>query len=351
MAWNRGSRLGVAAAVLLVTSGMLVAIAQAAPGQPRPPGCNPEGRYICIAIDDQDEVSHSEGAPGSGGAVDRYTEYTVAVSNGGGSTLTNGSAKIDLNDLLAGDVPTATQGRFVAAPSGCTPSGPSTSFTCVLPNLGASGVATLHFFARTSTNASAAAMQLTVRASFKESASDSEGPASQLDTFTSSEKTELEPNPEFSASVYFGGAKNVVLATTPGVGGQSSIFRVPTNNAFSDAELSTLEELSSLVVCPSPSGFSCFGQSVRVAAPELFSAANPANLLTTMALSLVPKGVTEKSLVVNHDGASILRACTGEIGVKPAASELPCRRVTFDRKAGVATIDAWDLDQGDWGFS
>ena len=83
MAWNRGSRLSVAAAVLIVTLGTLVGIAQAAPAPPRPAGCNPEGRYVCISIEDVDEVSHSEGAPGSVGAIDRYTEYTVRVSNGG----------------------------------------------------------------------------------------------------------------------------------------------------------------------------------------------------------------------------------------------------------------------------
>jgi hypothetical protein len=350
MAWNRGSRLSVAAAVLIVTLGTLVGIAQAAPAPPdRPVNCNPDGRYICITIVGVDEVSHSVGAPGSTGAIDRYTEYTVTVKNGGTSTLTNGSAKVDLNDLLDDNSVVATQGQFVAAPSGCTPSGASTSFTCSLRNLGASDVATLHFFARTSTNTSAAAMLLTVEATFKESGSDSEGPASQPDHWAQSNKTVLGRNDEFSKSVYFAGAQNVVLATTHLFGGQSSVFRVPKNTAFLNSELATLEELDSLVACPS--GFSCFGQSVRVSAPALFSAANPANLLTTMTLSLVPKGVTEKSLVVNHDGAPIPNACTGEIGVKPAASELPCRRVKFDKKAGIATIDAWDLDQGDWGFS
>jgi hypothetical protein len=351
MVWNRSSRLSIAAAVLFVTLGLLVGIAQAAPAPPRPAGCNPAGRYICISIEDFDGVSHSEGAPNTTGAIGRYTEYDVVVRNGGTSTLTNGSATIDLNDILSDGTVTATQGRFEAAPAGCTPSGPSTSFTCALPNLAPAGSAQLHFFARTSTNTSATEMLLTVAATFKERSSDSEGPASQPDTFTLSEKTDLEGDDEFSASVYFGGAQNVVLATTPNVGGQSSVFRVPKNTSFSNSELATLEELSSLAVCPSPSGFSCFGQSVRVAAPDLFSAANPANLLTTMALSLVSNGVTEKSLVVNHDGTAILKACTGEIGVKPTSSELPCRRVKFDKRAGIATIDAWDLDQGDWGFS
>ena len=353
MAWNRSSRLSVAAAVLLVMLGVLVGIAQAAPpGPPRPPGCNPEGRYICISIEDADDVSHSEGAPGSVGAIDRYTEYTVRVSNGGTSTLTNGSAKVDLNDLLAGDTLAATQGQFVAAPSGCTPSGPSTSFTCALPSLGASGVATLHFFARTSTNTSAAAMRLTVLASFKEAASDSEGPASQLDTFTLREKTELEPNPELSASIYFGGAQNVVLATTPGAGDQSSVFRVPKTVGFPTVEFVTLKEIGSSesgYFCPT--GFSCFGQSVATsAAGGIFSAAKPANLVTTMNLSLLPPGVGEKSLRVHHTGSTpFTTPCGGAVGDTP--SVLPCRRVVIDRKAGIVTIDSWDNHQGDWGFS
>jgi len=352
MAWNRGSRLSVAAAVLIVTLGTLVGIAQAAPEPPRPAGCNPEGRYICISIADVDDVSHSEGAPSSVGAIDRYTEYTVQVSNGGTSVLTNGSAKVDLYDLLAGDTVAATKGQFVAAPSGCNPSGASTSFTCSLPNLGASGVATLHFFARTSTNTSAAAMRLTVLASFKESASDSEGPASQPDTFSWPERTNLEPDKEFSASIYFAGAQNVVLATTPGWGGQSSVFRVP--SGFSIVQLVTLKEISSGgtgYFCPVAS---CFGQSVATAAPGIpFSATNPANLVTTLNAALLPNGVTEKSLIVHHTGsASFTTECSGALFTQPTASQvLPCRRVVIDKKAGIVTIDSWDNHQGDWGFS
>ena len=351
MAWNRSSRLSVAAGVLLVTLGTLVGIAQAAPAPPRPAGCNPDGRYICISIDDVDQVSHSEGAPSATGAIDRYTEYTVTVSNGGSATLTNGSAKVDLNDLLAGDTLVATQGQFVAAPPGCTPSGPSTSFTCPLPNLGALGEAKLHFFARTSTNTSAAAMQLTVAATFNERSSDSEGPAAQPDTFPLTEKTDLEPNHEFSASVYFDGAQNVVLATTPGAGGQSSVFRVPKTVGFLGSELVTLEEISSGesgYFCPT--GFSCFGQTVATFAPGIFTAALPANLLTTMSLALLPPGVGEKSLVVHHTGsAPFTTACGGALGETP--SVLPCRRVVIDKKAGIVTIDAYDNHQGDWGFS
>jgi hypothetical protein len=351
MAWNRSSRLSVAAAVLIVTLGMLVGIAQAAPGPPRPLGCNQEGRYICISIEDADDVSHSEGAPGLVGAIDRYTEYTVRVSNGGTSALTNGSAKIDLSDLLAGDTVVATQGQFVAAPAGCTPSGPSTSFTCSLPNLGASGVATLHFFARTSTNTPlAAAMRLTVLASFKESASDSEGPASQPDTFSVSERTDLEPNPEFSASIYFDGSQNVVLATAPGAGGQSSVFRVPKTVGFQGSEPVTLTEVSSGGFCSA--GFSCFGQGVATSALGIFSAARPANLVTTMNLSLLPPGVGEKSLRVHHTGStttSFTTPCGGAVGDTP--SVLPCRRVVIDKKAGIVIIDSWDNHQGDWGFS
>ncbi len=352
MAWKRSSRLSVAAAVLIVTLGTLVGIAQAAPTPPRPAGCNPDGRFICISIQDVEDVSHSEGAPSSVGAIDRYTEYTVQVSNGGGSALTNGSAKVDLHDLLAGETVADTQGQFVAAPAGCTPSGASTSFTCPLPNLGASGVATLHFFARTSTNTSAVAMRLTVLASFKERASDSEGPASQADTFSLPERTSLEPDPEFSASIYFDGSQNVVLATTPGTGGQSSVFRVPKTVGFPIAELVTLKEISSGedgYFCPVAS---CFGQIVATSAPGIFSATNPANLVTTLNAALLPKGVTEKSLIVHHTGStSFTTECSGALFTQPTASQVPCRRVVIDKKAGIVTIDSWDNHQGDWGFS
>ena len=353
-----GTRHALVATFALLALGLLGGAAEASLTS----DCNPSGRAICISIQDQDEVSHSTAA------IKRYTEYTVVVSNGGGPTLTNGSVTIALKDVLrttVGEVTTemelAPTGQFVAAPAGCTPSGASTSFTCPLGNLsGGAPAPELKFFARTSTDTTHAAMRLIVAASFNERGQDSEGPASNLDTFTLRETTELEPRPDFSQSIVFfdptlTGEGSTVLVTAAvgaaGANGQSSVFKVPVQSAL--AGLATLEEFDATdtgYFCPVAS---CFGQSVEVTAPvDIFSTSNLANLVTTIDLALLPRGVTENSLVVHHDGVSFTTKCSGALFTTPSASQaLPCRRVNINRQAGTVTIDAWDTHQGDWGFS
>jgi hypothetical protein len=334
--------LGLAAASLaLLTIGSLGGAAQASTSF----ACTPSGRAICIAITDEDNVTHSTAT------VNRYTTYTVDVSNGGGSTLANGFLTAKLKDIVAGNAVTTTA-KFVAAPTGCTSMSPTT-FTCSLPNLGAHAAALKigPFFAATSTNVAATAIRLELTATFKEKASDHRAPDSQSHTLTWHEDTSLERDPDFSQSVvFFGGS--TVLETVAGQHGQSSVFRVPVGSGFGGFGLATLEEFSSGesgYFCPA--GFSCFGQSVATSAPGIFSAANLANLVTTIDLALLPHGVTEKSLRVHHDTASFTTTCPGALFSPPSASHVPCRRVVIDREAGLVTIDAWDNHQGDWGFS
>jgi hypothetical protein len=306
--------------------------------------CNDSGRAICIQITDEDFITHSTTA------VNRYTRYTVQVSNGGGSALTNGSATISLKDVVAGS-PATTTAKFVATPAGCTTVS-TTAFTCPLPNLAALAAAPTigPFFASTSTDTAATATRLVVSATFKEKGSDNGTSDPNLDLFTWSEDTILEPEADFSQSVAFLGG-STLLETLPGHRGQSTVFRVPVVSAVPGGfELTTLEESSpgdTGYFCPT--GFACFGQSVATSAPGIFSASNLANLTTTMDLSLLPKGVTEKSLRVHHGSASFTTACGGTVSTAPAI--VPCRRVAIDRKAGVVTIDVWDDHQGDWGFS
>ena len=353
-----GTRLALVATLALLAVGLLGGAAEASTTG----DCNETGRAICIAIQDQDDVTHSTTA------IKRYTEYRVVVSNGGGPTLTNGSVMIALKDVLrttVGEVTTETEvaptGQFVAGPAGCTPSGASTSFTCQLGNLsGGSPAPELKFFARTSTNTAHAAMRLVVTATFNERGSDSEGPASNPDTFTWKATTELEPQPDFSQSIVFfdpalTAEGSTVLVTAAvgvaGANGQSSVFRVPVQSALTG--LATIQEFDATdtgYFCPVAA---CFGQSVEVTAPAgVFTTSNLANLVTTIDLALLPKGVTENSLVVHHDGVSFTTKCSGAMFSTPSASQtLPCRRVDINRRTGTVTIDAWDTHQGDWGFS
>lgn len=169
-----------------------------------------------------------------------------------------------------------TTAKFVAAPTGCTPVSPTTTFTCSLPNLAAHTSAPTigPFFASTSTNELATKTRLEVTATFKERASDRGTSDPQSDTFTLREETVLETGEDFSQSVdFFGGP--TVLETLAGHSGQSSVFRVPVAEGFDGSALTTLKEFSSDdggYFCPA--GFSCFGQSVATAAPGVFSATN-----------------------------------------------------------------------------
>lgn len=339
----RPTRIGLGVAVTMlaaITIGLLGGAAQASTSS----DCNDSGRAICIQITDEDFITHSTTA------VSRYTRYTVQVSNGGGSALTNGSATVSLKDVVAGN-PVTTTAKFVATPAGCTTVS-TTSFTCPLPNLAAFASAPTigPFYASTSTDTAATATRLVVTATFKEKGNDNGASDPNPDLFRWSEDTILEPGEDFSQSVAFLGG-STLLETLPGHRGQSSVFRVPVVSAVPGGfALTTLEEFSSgdtRYFCPT--GFSCFGQSVATSAPGIFSASNLANLVTTMDLALLPKGVTEKSLRVHHGAASFTTACGGTLFTAPAS--VPCRRVEIDRKAGLVTIDVWDDHQGDWGFS
>jgi hypothetical protein len=342
-------RLATISAAVIAVIGFSVTSATASdPSE----ACNPTGRTICITTSDVDGITHSTAA------VARSTVYSASVRNGGGSALTNVSATLKLVDVVGG-VDGPSSGSFVAAtlPSFCTLT-TSTEALCPLPNLGAGQSASLgSFAARTSTNLAAAVMRLDVIVTAKERANDQGDPTDpNVDTFTKGEPTSLEGITDLSASMVYNGGSTVL--DTNADGKQTSQFFVRVPAGFAGFQFTTLEEFD-----PGEAGYfcpalvACFGQSIRVSAPGIFSATNPAELKSTVLLSLL-SGVTEKSLVVHHDPEDgppieITAKCSGDIGTQPPLAEIPCRRVVFDRKANpkVAIIDAWDFKQGDWGFS
>ena len=337
--------------VLVPVAAIVASLGSVAHASDPSEACNPTGRTICVTTSDVDGVSHSTAT------FARSTVYTVSVRNGGGSTLTNLRVQLDLVDVVDG-VDQASSGELVAAtlPAVCTRVSP-TRANCPLANLGAGDDVSLgSFAARTSKNTSALVMRLDVFVEAKERANDHGDPNDpNIDTFTKGEPTSLEPLSDLSASMAYAGG-STVLDTTPG-DSQHTKFFVNVPSSFSGFVLTTLEEFDPGETGYScPTGFACFGQTVRTSAPGLFSAGNPAEVLATVLLSALEKGVTEKSLIVHHDpddGPPIqfTSKCSGEIGTPPPAAELPCRRVVFDKKAGVAIIDAFDTNQGEWGWS
>jgi hypothetical protein len=341
-------RLAIISAAVISVVGFSVTSATASdPSE----ACNPTGRAICITTSDVDGVSHSTTA------VSRSTVYSASVRNSGGSALTNVLATLKLVDVVGG-VDGPSSGSFVAAtlPSFCTLT-TATEARCQLPNLGAGQGANLgSFAARTSKNLAAPVMRLDVTVTAKERGNDHGDPNDpNLDTFTKGEPTSLEGITDLSASMVYAGGSTVLDTTADDQQTSQFFIRVPAG--FAGFQFTTLEEFDPGDVgyfCPVEE---CVGQSIRVFAPGIFSATNPAELKSTVLLSLL-KGVSENGLVVHHDPEDgppieITAKCSGAVGTQPPLAEIPCRRVVFDRKADpdVAVIDAWDFKQGDWGFS
>lgn len=325
----------------------------AAPGATGPEVCNPSGRQVCVTIADTDGVSRSSAS----GA--RFMTYAVTVRNRGNSTLTNGVILLDLRDVVGGQ-PQASTASWVRTKltDGCSSTAPG-QITCLVHQLKRGESTTFGPMpVTTSQTANASATRLVVTAGFKEKGNDSHdppGPDPQSDTFTASEDTGYENNPERSATIVFSGV-DIALDTATN-DEQSSVFPLPVPQSFAgfgDASLEEFDKGQSGYFCPA--SVSCFGQSVTTVGRGIFSPGNPAELLATVKLSSLPYGVNEWNLRVHHryDKGTVVSfktKCSGGIGTAPPASELPCRRVSIDSWKKRVVIDAWDVDQGNWGFS
>ncbi len=182
-------------------------------------------------------------------------------------------------------------------------------------------------------NTAATATRVVVTATFKERANDNGASDPNPDLFSVSEDTILEPGEDFSQSVAFLGG-STLLETLPGHRGQSSVFRDRRWLLRYPAGSSSPRSKSSAAVTPATSArraSPASGRAFATSAPGIFSASNLANLVTTMDLALLPKGVTEKSLRVHHDAASFTTACGGALLQHAERRPLPARR---DRPQG-----------------
>ena len=319
---------------------------------------DPQGRLVCIDVEDTDGVSPS-GVAGSGArsvGVVAYQYYKLSVFNNGGSTLTNGSLDVVLKDTVP-DTSTSPAGTklvdskavFVSAsPAGMctlTTSSPPT-LNCALPNLPAGAPApTITLVFKTSTNAGVTATTAQMATSFKESAKKGANPS----LFPFSETTSLEPLPEQSVS-WSPEGQTVAMGTSPTFDTQFSRldYKVPVDKAAFGAKVT---ESNGFVCKP---GIACFGELITTdlgdAAAGTFSGANPFHLTTTLSLDVVPGGNTS-NIVMSHrldSGAfeTVDRECTSK---PPSATEqLPCLRVTKDNRAKLLIVDVWGVENGGW---
>jgi hypothetical protein len=303
-------------------------------------------RPACLTISDTDDVARSTES------TSRYGTFSFAVRNAHPIRLhpTLALKLVDVVDEAEQPTSAAFNTPF---PAGCSSPVPDELF-CELPSV--NGGETINFgpaVVRTSTNEAAEATRVLATLSRAPKPDEPEDEGETL--VTSSEDMIYGALGDTSKSVVFAGASTVLETSDEDV--QSSEFPINVPLSFVGFLLTTIAEFDEGeegYFCPTETD--CFGQSVTTFAPGIFSPANPANLLVNVARSAVPKSISSRNLVVTHrrgSGATvaITRTCRGAIGTVPPASQIPCRRISLNTATQIFTIDVWDVDQGDWGFS
>jgi hypothetical protein len=332
---------GVGATIFAAT--VLIGAAAASTG---PEICGGTDRPACLTISDTDDVARSTES------TSRYGTFSFAVRNADPIRL-HPTLALELVDVVDGSAQPTSAAFSSPLPAGCSSPAPDELF-CELPSV--NGGATINFgpaVVRTSTNEAADATRVLATLSRAPKPDEPEDEGETL--VTSSEDMIYGVLGDTSKSVVFAGASTVLETSDEDV--QSSEFPINVPPSFVGFLLTTIAEFDEGeegYFCGNETG--CFGQSVTTFAPGIFSPANPANLLVTIARSEVPKSISSRNLVVTHlrgSGATveITRTCRGAIGTVPPASQLPCRRISLDIATQLFTIDVWDVDQGDWGFS
>ena len=334
---------GVAAAL----AGALV-LSGAASGTDEQPVCTSTEGPVCIQIEDTDGVSLSNVL------LVRYMAYTVSVR----APSESGVVTMKLIDIV-NDREEATTAQWVREqlPEGCASTGTPGEIACQSDGSDTFGPMPV----RTSLTASATATRLTVTAVFEEGEGEGEigiqthEPPPPPPEPTASEDTIYEADGNDSASIVFAGISIALNTKLDDV--QSALFPVDTPDDFEGIESTSLQEFG-----PNEDGFfcpygvSCFGQTVSTTGRRIFSPFNPAEVLAILKFSQLPPGKNPKNIVVYHrrDDEQIVQiraTCTGIIGKTPPPEQLPCRRIFVDPWKHVVVIDAWDVDQGDWGWS
>lgn len=313
---------------------------------------DPQGRLVCVSVEDSDGVSPS-GIVGTGNRqvdVLAYQFYKLSVTNSGGSTLTNGTMSVDLTD--------ATPGGSVVSTAAFTPSGSSASctatsaspnrVTCLLGNLAANASTPQLVLAyRTSTTPGVTSTTAAITVAFKEGTNGQNGANPSI--FSMSEITSLEPDPEASVA-WSPPGQEVDMATSPTFDAQFSSlgYTVPSNRK---AFVATVNE-GPRTFCATR--LTCFGEQVTTdlsaADADTFTAANLFHLRITISLDAVPGGNTNGVVLVHRgDDNTVEIVSTRCSNTPPATTDvLPCLTVTKDNKAKLLVIDAWGFKNGGW---
>lgn len=352
----RGLVLAISCLILLILGGAGGSSASTAKNCSSP---DPQGRLVCVTVEDSDDVSGLHGPSPSGlfgsGArqvtVTAYQYYKLTVENSGGSTLTQGSVTVDLTDVTPDGtvVSTAAYRPSNSAASCLLVSASPNRVKCTLANIPANSSAPLIVLAyRTSTTPGVTATIASITTAFKEGTNPN---GANPSTFTFTETTNLEPDHEASAA-WSPPGQTTSLGTDPVFDSQFSTlqYTVPPGHA---AFTATMNE-SNGTQC-SPDLHQCFGELVTTdlsaADPGTFDGTHLFHLVLTMDYALFPGGSTN-SIVLTHQPDTgplqvIRNRCSSE---PPSSTEVPCITVGVigHGQSKLLVIGVWGDQNGGW---
>ena len=309
---------------------------------------DPQGRLVCVTVEDRDGVSPS-GLAGSGKRqvdVVAYQFYKLTVTNAGGNTLTNGTMTVTLTDITPdGNVPSTAKFEPSGSSALCAPV--AGSVRCSLANLPAGASTPLIVLGyRTSTTPRVTDTDAAISVSFKEGGNPN---GANPSTFSFTERTNLEPDPESSVG-WSPPGQLVRLGTSPTFDTQFSSldYTVPTGKS---AFISTMSE-GAPTFCAE--GITCFGEAVTTnlagAEDGTFAATNLFHLRIVVSLDVAPGGSTDKIVLVHRLDDSSLEVISRRCSSSPPSTtaDVPCITVVKDNKARLLIIDAWGFKNGGW---
>jgi hypothetical protein len=314
---------------------------------------DPQGRLVCVTVEDTDGVSPSGliGIRPRQSNVTAYQYYKLTVANQGGSTLTNGSVTVDLTDVTP-DGSAVSTAAYQASNSHASCSLVSTSpnrVKCTLANIPADSSAPQILLAyRTSTTSGVTATVASITTAFKEGTNPNGANPSK---YTFAETTNLEPDPEASVS-WSPTGQTTSLGTSPTFDSQFSTvaFKVPLgHSAFQSLLSEAAGTLCSDLVKQ------CFGEVVTMHLPAdtgTFSSTNPFHLTITLVPADfgVTVGNTSSVAVVHQLDSGQIETITNRCSATPPAASdaLPCIVVTKinQGQTKLLVIDLYGVDNG-----
>lgn len=323
---------------------------------------DPQGRLVCVAVEDSDDALGLNGPSPSGpfgsGArqvnVTAYQYYKLTVANSGGSTLTQGSVTVDLTDVTP-DVSVVSTAAYQPSNSAASCSQVSTSpnrVKCTLANIPANSSSPLIVLAyRTSTTPGVTATIASITTAFKEGTNPN---GANPSTFTFNETTSLEPDHEASAA-WSPPGQTTSLGTDPTFDSQFSTvaFKVPTGKS---AFISNLTEGAGTLCATGLK--QCFGEVVTLQLPapdsDTFSPANPFHLTITLVPGDfgVSSGNTSNVVVVHKPDAGPVETISTRCSANPPAptETLPCIVVNKvnQGQTKLFVIDIYGVNNGGW---